>query len=60
MKEKLWRNSSLKEKEDLKSKLESRIQREMAKRAAEDKVNRAVSPITYVSISLKCRFWVPY
>ena len=41
----------LKEKEELKSKLESRIQREMSKRAAEDKLNRALSPISNVSTS---------
>ena len=44
-------NQFLKEKEELKSKLESRIQREIAKRSMEDKVSRALSPISNVSIS---------
>ena len=46
----------LKEKEELKSKLESRIQREMSKRAAEDKINRALSPISDVSTSENITF----
>lgn len=46
----------LKEKEELKSKLESRIQREMSKRAAEDKINRALSPISNVSTSENITF----
>ena len=41
----------IKEKEELKSKLESRIQREMSKRSMENKVSRAISPMSTVSIS---------
>lgn len=43
-------NRFLKEKEELKNKLESRLQREMTKRAMEDKVSRALSPISNVSM----------
>lgn len=42
-------NQFLREKEELKNKLETRLQREMTKRVMEDKVNRAVSPISNVS-----------
>lgn len=42
-------NQFLREKEELKNKLETRLQREMTKRAMEDKVNRALSPISNVS-----------
>ena len=41
----------LKEKEELKSKLEARMQKEISKRAAEDKLSRALSPISNVSTS---------
>ena len=40
----------LKEKEELKNKLEVRIQREMTKRTLEEKVTRALSPTSNVSI----------
>ncbi|XP_020601327.1 uncharacterized protein LOC110040429 isoform X2 [Orbicella faveolata] len=39
-------NQFLREKEELKNKLETRLQRDMTKRAMEDKVNRALSPIS--------------
>ena len=42
-------NQFLREKEELKNKLDTRLQREMTKRAMEDKVNRALSPISNVS-----------
>ena len=45
-------NQFLREKEELKNKLETRLQREMTKRAMEDKVNRALSPISNVSTEL--------
>ena len=43
-------NQFLKEKEELKNKIETRLQREMTKRAMEDKVSRALSPFTIMSI----------
>ena len=49
-------NQFLKEKEELKNKLETRLQREMTKRTMEEKVSRALSPITNVSISTKVSY----
>ena len=47
-------NQFVREKEELKTKLETRLQREMTKRAMEDKVNRALTPIS--NVSTECYF----